>query len=106
MPDDRFRANLIIDGWDEPHAEDGAHRLAIAPKRNSATPSPRPAAPWSWSTSTAAGGTARSRCAPSPATGGPAGGPVAFGVKYAVLRPGRIRVGDEVDVTAWGPGEV
>jgi uncharacterized protein YcbX len=35
-----------------------------------------------------------------------AAGGVAFGTNYAVLRSGRIRVGDEVTVDVWGESEV
>jgi uncharacterized protein YcbX len=33
-------------------------------------------------------------------------GGIAFGTKYAVLRPGRVSVGDEAVVTSWGESEV
>ncbi|MCL2732295.1 MAG: MOSC domain-containing protein, partial [Actinomycetia bacterium] len=33
-------------------------------------------------------------------------GGVAFGTKLVVLRPGRVSVGDEVIVTAWGESEL
>lgn len=29
IPMDRFRANIVVDGWDEPHTEDEAERLQI-----------------------------------------------------------------------------
>ncbi|MCB5911315.1 MOSC domain-containing protein [Streptomyces pinistramenti] len=29
VPMDRFRPNIVVDGWDEPHTEDHAHRIAI-----------------------------------------------------------------------------
>ncbi|MEV4472099.1 hypothetical protein [Nonomuraea sp. NPDC049504] len=33
-------------------------------------------------------------------------GGVAFGVRYAVLRPGRAAVGETVQITEWGPSEL
>jgi uncharacterized protein YcbX len=33
-------------------------------------------------------------------------GGVAFGSKYSVLRPGRLTVGAELEVTEWGPSEI
>jgi uncharacterized protein YcbX len=33
-------------------------------------------------------------------------GGVAFGTKYAVLRPGKLSAGDEVHVTSWGESEL
>jgi uncharacterized protein YcbX len=101
----RFRPNIVIDGWDEPHTEDRAHRLT---------------------TGTAELGYAKLaiRCAvtlveqESGRRAGPeplrtlAGyrrateGGVAFGAKLSVLRPGRVSVGDDVTVTAWGESEL
>ncbi|MEW2219490.1 MOSC N-terminal beta barrel domain-containing protein [Streptomyces sp. NPDC006990] len=105
VPEDRFRANLIIDGWDEPHAEDRAHRLAIAEAElGYAKPATRCAVVMVHQHSGRRDGPEPLRTLAGYRRAG--GGPVAFGVKYAVLRPGRIRVGDEVDVTAWGPREV
>ncbi|MFJ6665405.1 MOSC domain-containing protein [Streptomyces sp. NPDC091383] len=105
VPADRFRANLVIGGWDEPHTEDRAHRITIADaelgyakpaircavvlvdQRGGRRDGPEPLRTLAGYRRAAAGG-------------------VAFGVKYAVLHPGRIRVGDQVTVTAWGQSEV
>ncbi|MFD6167946.1 MOSC domain-containing protein [Streptomyces coeruleorubidus] len=105
LPMNRFRPNIVIDGWDEPHTEDLARRIRI-------------------------GGTELGyaklaiRCAvtlveqESGARAGPeplrtlAGyrraseGGIAFGAKFAVLRPGRVSVGDEAVITAWGESEL
>ncbi|MFJ7336953.1 MOSC domain-containing protein [Streptomyces sp. NPDC101116] len=105
LPLDRFRPNLVVDGWDDPHTEDRAHRLRI-------------------------GGTELAyaklaiRCAVTLVdqhTGTRAGpeplrtlatyrrarqGGIAFGTKYAVLRPGTVAVGDEVEVVGWGESEL
>jgi uncharacterized protein YcbX len=95
----RFRPNIVVDGWTEPHTEDVARHLA---------------------TGNAELGFAKLilRCAVTlvdPFTGGPGGpepirtlasyrrvpdskskGKVAFGSGYSVLRPGKIAVGDTV----------
>jgi uncharacterized protein YcbX len=105
LPMNRFRPNIVIDGWDEPHTEDRAHGLRAG---------------------TAELGYAKLaiRCAitmieqESGRRAGPeplrtladyrraAEGGVAFGTKLSVLRPGRVRVGDDVTVTAWGDSEL
>ncbi|MEU8587378.1 MOSC N-terminal beta barrel domain-containing protein [Streptomyces sp. NPDC048664] len=105
VPADRFRANVVIDGWDEPHTEDRAHRLTVAgTDLGYAKPAIRCAV-------VMVDQRRGRRDGPEPlrTLAGyrrAAGGGVALGVKYAVLRPGRIRVGDEVTVTAWGESEV
>ncbi|MBB6550081.1 MOSC domain-containing protein [Nonomuraea rubra] len=100
LPVERFRPNIVIDGWDEPHLEDRAGRLAIG---------------------TGELGYAKRaiRCAVTTVdqvTGGETGpeplrtlatyrrvadGGVAFGAKFAVVRPGELAVGDRLSVTSW-----
>ncbi|WP_336207075.1 MOSC domain-containing protein [Nonomuraea sp. LPB2021202275-12-8] len=102
LPMKRFRPNIVIDGWDEPHLEDRARVVAIG---------------------TAELGYAKLaiRCAVTMIdqdTGGKAGpeplrtlaryrraagGGVAFGAKFSVLRPGRLAVGNGVRVSSWTP---
>lgn len=104
-PMDRFRPNIVVDGWDEPHVEDRARRIVVGD---------------------AEFGYAKLdiRCAVTTvdqATGTKAGpeplrtlatyrraaaGGVAFGAKFSVLRAGQLSVGDELDVTAWGESEL
>ncbi|MEV0241103.1 MOSC N-terminal beta barrel domain-containing protein [Streptomyces sp. NPDC050674] len=105
LPADRFRPNLVVDGWDEPHTEDRAHRLRIGTAElGYAKLAIRCAV-------TLVDQSAGTRAGPEPlrtfagyrrATQGG----VAFGTKYAVLRPGTVAVGDEVDVTVWGESEL
>lgn len=96
----RFRPNIVVDGWDEPHTEDRACRLTIADtalgfaklaircavtlvdQRHGVRVGPEPLRTL-----------ATYRRA--------AGGGVAFGAKFAVLRPGLLAVGDDVTVTEW-----
>ncbi|MFD5478699.1 MOSC domain-containing protein [Streptomyces hawaiiensis] len=105
LPLDRFRPNLVIDGWDDPHTEDRAHRLRIGDTElGYAKLAIRCAV-------TLVDQHTGTRAGPEPlrtlagyrraAQGG-----VALGTKYAVLRPGRVAVGDEVGVTVWGESEL
>ncbi|MDT0392883.1 MOSC domain-containing protein [Streptomyces dubilierae] len=105
LPVNRFRPNIVVDGWDEPHTEDRAHRLRVGEAELAyAKPAIRCAV-------TLVEQESGSRAGPEPlrtlagyrraARGG-----VALGTKYAVPRPGRVSVGDEVTVTAWGASEV
>jgi uncharacterized protein YcbX len=97
----RFRPNIVVDGWDEPHTEDRAYGLTVGDAelayaklaiRCSVTLVDQP-------TGTRAG--------PEPlrtlaAYRRAAEGGVAFGTKYSVVRPGKLAVGDDVLVSAWG----
>ncbi|BCL23787.1 MOSC domain-containing protein [Streptomyces tuirus] len=105
LPVDRFRPNLVVDGWDEPHTEDRAHSLRIGTTElGYAKLAIRCAV-------TLVDQHAGTRTGPEPlrtlagyrraAQGG-----VAFGTKYAVLRPGTVALGDEVEVTVWGESEL
>ncbi|MFE6194650.1 MOSC domain-containing protein [Streptomyces sp. NPDC057838] len=105
LPVSRFRPNIVVDGWDEPHTEDRTRRLRVGDAElGYAKLAIRCAV-------TLVDQDSGTRAGPEPlrtlagyrraARGG-----VAFGTKYAVLRPGRVSVGDEVTVTAWGASEV
>jgi len=101
VPVDRFRANIVVDGWPAPYTEDllrrfevgdvelGFNRFAIR-----------------CVVTTVAQGSGR-RDGPEPlrTLAGyrrhPDGG-VSFGVKFSVLRPGKVSIGDELTVSAWG----
>ncbi|MDH6709630.1 uncharacterized protein YcbX [Kitasatospora sp. MAA19] len=102
---DRFRPNLVVDGWAEPHTEDLARRITVGgaelgyaklaircavtlvDQSTGAKAGPEPLRTLARYRRAAAGG-------------------VAFGSKFAVLRPGTLRVGDELAVNAWGPSEL
>ncbi|MFH8368763.1 MOSC domain-containing protein [Streptomyces sp. NPDC018031] len=105
LPMTRFRPNIVLDGWDEPHREDLVRRVGIG--------------------NTELGYTKLAiRCAvtlvdqDSGARTGPeplrtlaryrraAQGGVAFGTKFAVLRTGKLALGDEAQVTSWGVSEL
>ncbi|MGW4298171.1 MOSC domain-containing protein [Streptomyces sp. NPDC004376] len=105
LPMSRFRPNVVIDGWDEPHTEDrvllltlgaaelGYAKLAIrcavtmVDQETGARSGPEPLR------TLAAYRRARE-------------GGVAFGTKFAVLRPGKVSVGDEAVVGGWGESEL
>lgn len=104
LPMERFRPNIVVGDWAEPHTEDRARGATVG---------------------TAELGFAKLciRCAVTTVDqergvkDGPeplralAGyrrvdeGGVAFGAKFAVTRSGRVAVGDPVDVTAWEEGD-
>ncbi|MFI6575252.1 MOSC domain-containing protein [Nocardiopsis sp. NPDC050513] len=104
VPMNRFRPNVVVSGWAEPHTEDRVRAVrlgdaelgyakvcircavtTVAQERGEKD-GPEPLR-------TLAG----YRRADS--------GGVAFGAKFAVTRPGTLSVGDEVHVTAWGDRE-
>ncbi|MFD1516723.1 MOSC domain-containing protein [Pseudonocardia yunnanensis] len=100
LPMDRFRPNIVVDGWGEPHIEDRLRRVTIGSTRF---------------------GYAKLaiRCSVTMVdqeTGTPAGpepmrtlasyrrspeGGVTFGTKLAVLKAGDVKVGDELQVEHW-----
>ncbi|MEU6244176.1 MOSC N-terminal beta barrel domain-containing protein [Streptomyces sp. NPDC047024] len=105
LPMSRFRPNIVIDGWAEPHTEDRALLLTLgAAELGYAKLAVRCAV-------TMVDQEAGARSGPEPlrtlagyrraAEGG-----VAFGTKFAVLRPGKVSVGDEVVVGRWGESEL
>lgn len=101
LPMSRFRANVVVDGWDEPHVEDRARRVSIGDCRlgysklavrcavtmvdqnTGVKVGPEPIRTLAGYRRTAQGG-------------------VAFGAKFSVLRSGKLSVGDDVTVTSWG----
>jgi uncharacterized protein len=105
LPMDRFRPNLVVDGWAEPHTEDrvrsmtagdaelGYAKLDIrcvvttVDQRIGVKVGPEPLRTL-----------ARYRRDPN--------GGVAFGMKAAVVRTGKVAVGDEVIVNSWDDSEL
>ncbi|OKI09816.1 molybdenum cofactor sulfurase [Streptomyces sp. CB02923] len=104
LPMDRFRPNIVVDGWDAPHTEDRARRITVGDAElgyaklavrcavttieqdSGARTGPEPLRTLARYRRAAAGG-------------------VVFGAKFAVLRPGKLSVGDGVAVRAWGEPE-
>ncbi|MFD9817150.1 MOSC domain-containing protein [Streptomyces sp. NPDC059080] len=105
LPMDRFRPNIVVEGWDEPHVEDRVRHLTVGEAELGYA---KPAIRCVVTTVDQAVGT---KAGPEPlrTLAGyrrAAGGGVAFGTKFAVLRPGRVSVGDRVIVGAWGEPEL
>lgn len=105
LPMDRFRPNVVVDGWDEPHVEDLVRRVEVGDTELGYT---KLAVRCAVTTVDQRAGT---KAGPEPlrtlagyrrATGGG----VAFGSKFAVVRPGKLSVGDVLTVTGWGPTEL
>ncbi|KUJ69332.1 molybdenum cofactor sulfurase [Streptomyces albus subsp. albus] len=105
LPMNRFRANIVLDGWDTPHQEDRIRTLTLGgTELGFAKPAIRCVV------TTVAQDTGR-KAGPEPlrtlagyrraAEGG-----VAFGAKFSVLRTGKLALGDEAVVGAWGEGGI
>lgn len=100
VPMNRFRPNIVIGGWPEPHTEDQVRRMAIGDAEfGYAKVCVRCAVPM-------VDQDTGERAGPEPIRSlagyrrDPDGG-VTFGMKAVVLRPGTISVGDEVSVRRW-----
>lgn len=101
---DRFRPNIVVTGWTEPHTEDLARRLTIGGAELAYAKLAVRCAVTLVDQSTGA------KAGPEPLRTlaryrRAADGGVVFGAKFAVLRPGTLRVGDELAVADWGPSE-
>lgn len=105
VPMARFRANIVVEGWDLPHVEDGLRRVRIGDVELGYT---KPAIRCVVTTVDQVSGVKEG---PEPLRS-LAGyrrttqGGVAFGVKFAVTRVGKLSVGDELSVLEWGEPEV
>ncbi|WP_370945546.1 MOSC domain-containing protein [Amycolatopsis sp. cg5] len=100
VPMDRFRANVVVSGWPEPHTEDRVRVMSAGTAEfGYAKLCVRCAVP------TIDQETGR-KCGPEPTRTladyrrHPEGG-VTFGMKAMVLRPGQLSLGDEVMVHSW-----
>lgn len=105
VPMERFRPNVVVDGWTEPHVEDRARDVRIGDaelgfaklavrcavtlvdQRTGARAGPEPLRTLADYRRVTAEG-------------------VAFGAKFSVLRPGRLAVGDPVVVHRWASAAV
>lgn len=102
---DRFRPNVVVDGWTEPHVEDQVREMSIG---DTALAFAKPAIRCAVTLVDQRTGV---RVGPEPlrtladyrrvADKG-----VAFGVKFSVIRTGRLAVGDELHVQRWAGAAV
>lgn len=105
LPMNRFRPNIVVGGWDEPHIEDRARRVNVGEAElGNAKLAVRCVV-------TTVDQESGKKVGPEPLrtlTGyrHAAEGGVAFGVKFSVLRPGKLSVGDEVIVSSWGESDL
>jgi uncharacterized protein YcbX len=105
LPMNRFRPNIVVGGWNEPHIEDRARRVNVGEAELGYA---KLAVRCVVTTVDQESGT---KVGPEPLrtlTGyrHAADGGVAFGVKFSVLRPGKLSVGDEVIVSSWGESDL
>ena len=105
LPMNRFRPNVVVGGWEEPHIEDRARRINVGDAELGYA---KLAVRCVVTTVDQESGT---KVGPEPLrtlTGyrRAAEGGVAFGAKFSVLRPSKLSVGDEVIVSSWGESEL
>jgi uncharacterized protein YcbX len=105
LPMNRFRPNVVVGGWDEPHIEDRARRIHAGDAELGYA---KLAVRCVVTTVDQESGT---KVGPEPlrtltSYRHAAEGGVAFGVKFSVVRPGKLAVGDEVIVISWGESEL
>jgi uncharacterized protein YcbX len=104
LPADRFRANVLIEGWGEPHREDSARRITIGTARFGFSKLVVRCAV------TLVDQAAGRRAGPEPVRtlseyrrlSGPG---TLFGVNFAVVVIGTVAVGDKVVVEEWAEGD-
>lgn len=103
VPMDRFRANVIVSGWVEPHIEDEVRAMSAGTTRlGYAKRCVRCTVPMVDQETGAKSGPEPIRTL-ADYRREPAGG-VSFGMKAAVVEPGQVAVGDTVIVHSWaGP---
>lgn len=99
VPMNRFRPNVVVSGWSEPHTEDRVRRVAIGTAEfGYSRVCVRCAVP---TVDQELGVKAGHEPTRTLADYRRADGGVTFGMKARVLRHGTLSVGDELDVTAW-----
>lgn len=101
LPMNRFRPNIVVSGWTEPHTEDSVRRAEIGTLEfGFANRCIRCAVPTVDQETGRKDGPEPTRTLATYRRDVERGG-VAFGMKAAVVRPGTIAVGDEVRVLDW-----
>lgn len=104
VPMNRFRPNIVVSGWPQPHTEDRVLRASIGVVEiGYSARAIRCAVPMVDQATGAKSGPEPTRTLASYRRQPDYGGGVSFGMKAAVLTPGTISVGDEVLVHEWLP---
>jgi uncharacterized protein YcbX len=104
IPMNRFRPNIVISGWPEPHTEDRVLRMSAgAVEVGYSARGIRCAVPTVDQATGAKSGPEPTRTLATYRREPAYGGGVSFGVKAAVLAGGTLRVGDEILVHEWIP---
>ncbi len=102
VPMNRFRPNIVVTGWPEPHTEDRFRVMrAGGVELGYATRAIRCAVPTVAQDTGTRSGPEPTRTLADYRREPAMGGGVSFGVKAAVLAQGEIAVGDEVVVREW-----
>jgi len=104
VPMNRFRPNIVVAGWSEPHTEDKVLEATIGTVRiGYSARSIRCGVPRVDQVTGERSGPEPTKTLSTYRRQPDYDGGVSFGMKAAVLRPGRIAVGDEFRVDAWVP---
>lgn len=105
IPMNRFRPNVVVTGWTEPHTEDRFRLLSVGDVHlGYSTRAIRCAVPTVAQETGEKSGPEPTRTLADYRREPAMGGGVSFGVKAAVMTTGEIAVGDEVVVSSWQPG--
>lgn len=97
VPMDRFRPNIVVDGWAEPHTEDRVEEVEVGGARlGFSTRAARCAVPTVDQATGVKAGPEPIRTLATYRREPELGNRVSFGAKFAVLRGGVVAVGDEV----------
>jgi uncharacterized protein len=104
IPMNRFRANLVVSGWPDPHTEDRVLRASVGGlELGYAARAIRCAVPTVDQATGEKRGPEPTRTLAKYRRQPDYGGGVSFGMKAAVLTPGVVTVGDEILVHDWLP---
>ncbi|WP_431954436.1 MOSC domain-containing protein [Actinacidiphila sp. bgisy167] len=102
VPMDRFRPNIVVAGWSEPHTEDRVRIMDVGTTRiGYSVRATRCSVPLVDQATGRTAGPEPVRTLAGYRREPEFGNRVSFAMKAAVLRPGAIAVGDPVDVRSW-----
>ncbi|MGW3245933.1 MOSC domain-containing protein [Streptomyces sp. NPDC001070] len=102
VPMDRFRPNIVVDGWDEPHTEDRVRLMTVGTTRlGYSVRAMRCSVPLVDQATGRTAGPEPVRTLAAYRREPEYGNKVSFAMKAAVLRPGTVAVGDRVEVRSW-----